>query len=171
MESFMKTWVRRFGGILSAITLISGTAACDDDDILLTILPHDGTASSSEPAELTVTAVNRGDSRVVWGKGSSSCQLSAVVRVGRRDLEAVTPRVCTDDLAEQGLDPGESRAETLEWGGAVVLDGRVEVLLSGLYEVRGAAGSEAVSDPVEIRVVSEGDLSMESGTWKVESGE
>lgn len=151
----METRLRRFGSIMCALVAILATSACDDDDIVLTILSQGGTASASSSVELTVTAVNRGDTRVVWGKGSSSCQLSAVVRLGLRDVEAAIPRGCTDDLAEQGLDPGESRTETFEWQGSVDLGPRFEPLPPGLYQVRGAAGSEWVSDAVEIRVVSE----------------
>jgi hypothetical protein len=67
-------------------------------------------------------------------------------------LRAIADRVCTSDMAEQGLDPGESRTEVLSWPGWVLEDGELVLLPSGACSVRGAAGSEAFSRAGQVTV-------------------
>ncbi len=103
-------------------------------------------------AEFEVTATNRTDQRVVWGMGSSSCQLGLAVLVSGqvRDIDF---RACTDDLVEQGLNPGEARVESFLWGGQVSLDGTLSMLSPGLYRVFGIAGDEGQSAGLRVRIL------------------
>ncbi len=106
-------------------------------------------ASASDPVTVRVTAENLGDSRSVWGHGSGSCQLALLVRVGATDLEAGSPRLCTMDYVEHGLDPGESRREVFVWSGEALRNRSVIQLDPGIYELFGAAG-EHRSEPIQI---------------------
>ena len=75
------------------------------------------------------------------------------MRVDGGDRRGLTLGVCTDDLVEQGLGPGETRTERLEWRGTVVGEDKAVVQLPpGEYEVRGAAGETFLSARVQITV-------------------
>jgi hypothetical protein len=133
----------------------AGCALFNDDPSLLLVAITDRAATApADPMTLTITAINTGAGRVVWGRGSSSCQLGAVV--------AVTPyvwrsagdlRVCTDDLVEQGLDPGAARTEQILWDGQVWRDGANAYLPAGNYELRAATGERGRSRPVRVTVL------------------
>lgn len=146
--------MRKMGKVAVALAGVLLGASCglfdDDGEIDIQIAAEALVVTPSEPALLRVTAVNRGDSRVVWGRGSSSCQFGLLARVEDRFLRAQEDRACTSDLAAQGLEPGESRTEELPWSGYVVRDGTATVLPPGRYEIRGFAGSAAWSAPVRI---------------------
>ncbi|NIM52847.1 MAG: hypothetical protein GTN62_15345 [Gemmatimonadales bacterium] len=103
------------------------------------------------PVIVTVTATNLGDS-VVWGQGSSSCQLGAIVQVGSEE-HRIDLRICTADLAPQGLGPNESRTEEWIWTGEVLVGNSVVTLTAGEYQVQALAGEVKRSDPRTIRVL------------------
>jgi hypothetical protein len=89
---------------------------------------------------------------VVWGRGSSSCQLGATVQVGLQE-HSIDFRACTLDLVPQGLGSGESRTEEWMWGGEVLVTNRVDRLPPGAYDVRAVAGDLYRSTPRTIRVM------------------
>jgi hypothetical protein len=129
--------------------------ACEDPlSVTVFTLDVDGSVviSPTEQEEFHVTAVNRSDERVVWGSGSSSCQLGLVVVDATGQRHNIDFRVCTEDLVEQGLDPGESRVETFLWGGTIVVDQEMQTLPSGQYRVIGVAG-ERESAPLVVTVL------------------
>lgn len=99
--------------------------------------------SPDDPGWFRVTAENRGHQRVVWGRGSSSCQLGLVVQLGFAFVRTNELRACTVDLAEQGLDPGATRSEVILWGGEVLTGSGPRVLEPGRYRIRGIAGGGA----------------------------
>lgn len=108
--------------------------------------------SPMEQAAFRVTALNRGEERVVWGMGSSSCQLGLTVQDQDGKRHDIDFRDCTADLVEQGLDPGASRTETFLWGGWIRVDGQIQTLPSGEYRVRGVAGNREESAPILVTV-------------------
>lgn len=139
--------------LLFAFTL----AGCDEGKLEVRAFTDILTATPESPVAIEVTATNVGTERVVWGRGSSSCQLSLVVVVSGAFREAIAERGCTDDLAQQGLDPGESRSEVLPWAGRVREDGEIVLLPPGTYSLRGAAGTVAYSPAGSVTVmVSDG---------------
>jgi hypothetical protein len=126
----------------------------ENDDLMITISASDSVTSSSDPVDITVMAENIGEARVVWGHGSSSCQLEAFVAIEDGNFYlAVSSRICTDDVIEQGLDPGESRSESWSWDGQIIEDGGIKALPPGEYEVHGAAGEWLSSTFVKIEVL------------------
>lgn len=102
------------------------------------------------PSPLAVT--NTGHERVTWGRGSSSCQLSMYVVVeGVR--HSISHGICTANLGEQGLDPGETLTEVFEWGGEVHdIEGEPFLLPDGRYPLIGMAGGRAESRPLWVMV-------------------
>lgn len=140
------------------LTVMGCAAFALDGDLVVSSRVADDGATPGDPALIEVTAQNTGDSRIQWGNGSSSCQLSLVVRVDGEDWRAIDRRGCTLDYAPQALGAGESRTETIPWGGEVLRKGSqgpVMRLEPGVYEVRGAAGDVASSAPVAVRVEAE----------------
>lgn len=138
--------------IFSAFASI--TVACADPldvDIVAVDIVGDVVIRPGQEAVLEVTATNRSSQRVVWGMGSSSCQLGLVVLVDRQ-TRSIDFRVCTDDLVEQGLDGGERRAEAFRWGGQVVSDGETTMLPPGRYRVFGVAGDRGSSAPLRVTI-------------------
>ena len=136
--------LRRCCLVACAAALSSGCGlfSSDQPDLRIEIQASEDTLTRpTEYPGLAVTVENLGDTRAVWGPGSSSCQLGAVVRIGRAELQAPGSRACTDDLVEQGIDPGETRTETWRWDGWIVdEDGVRTELPPGRYQVAGAAG-------------------------------
>ena len=138
--------------IAGGCSLLEGQG--DDCGLLFVAITAAGdSVSYTELVSLTVTAENRGRSRIVWGFGSSSCQLGAVVRVGALDRIAPGVRVCTEDLSEQGLDAGASRTETWFWDGRVLGENGLELLPPGQYEVYAVAGDCRSEAGVRIQMV------------------
>lgn len=107
--------------------------------------------SGSRPIQVTVTAVNESRERVVWGQGSSSCQLELWVEMEGAEYRGDAGRICTADYGDQGLEPGGVRREVFEWAGEVLRGGAVERLEPGVYRLRGGAG-EFRSEPLEVEV-------------------
>ncbi len=140
--------------LIGALLLVLGCSLFEDEENFeVQISASASVVSPSEPVTFTVTAENRGSSRVVWGKGSSTCQLTTVVQIEGREHTALdVTKWCTADLVEAGLDPGESRTEVFHWSGHVAWPDTFGVLPPGDYEVRGAAGKKARSAPVAIEV-------------------
>ena len=90
---------------------------------------------------IAVTVENLGDARATWGPGSSSCQLRAAVVVAGIEFRTPEIRGCTADLAEQGVDPGETRIEAWVWDGTIFdKEGNRVQLPPGSYKLAGAAG-------------------------------
>ncbi len=108
--------------------------------------------SPSDPGTFVVSAENKGNSRITWGMGSSSCQLS-LFAVADDIRHRIDSRVCTADFVEQGLNPGERRSETFQWDGHIPdIEGQPFLLPEGRYHVIGAAGSEGESEPLVVTV-------------------
>jgi hypothetical protein len=121
-------------------------------------LAADGAAVAPDATiTMTVTATNTSSAEVVWGQGSSTCQLGAEVLVGGtwRPMRAI--RGCSRDAAPHRLGPGEARTETWPWRGEVIVGGSVEPLPPGRYAVRGRAGAVAASPAVTMAVAAPGD--------------
>ena len=126
----------------------------DDDDLRVTISTDEIVLSPGEELWISVTAENHGNTRISWGEGSTTCQLHLVVRFHSVDHVApVIGRLCTSDMREMALDPGETETDVLPWTGYIYRDSLL-LLPPGKYEIRGAAGDVAKSEPVEIEVVS-----------------
>jgi len=136
------------------LSLQTGCSFGDDNALDLTASASSAVLTLGEEVRITVTAVNRGSTRVSWGWGSSTCQLHFVVRLGARDYPAATNRICTADWVEAALNPGESRTEHVDWTGWVVRDS-AELLPAGTYDIRGAAGKLWKSPPVALEVVTQ----------------
>jgi hypothetical protein len=136
--------------------------ACGDPlGVSVVTLDVDGSiiVSPDEPEEFHVMAVNHGDERVVWGTGSSSCQLGLVVLDADGERHSIDFRMCTADLVEHGLDPGESRTETFLWDGRILVDQEpwsslppLQALPAGQYRVFGVAGDREQSAPLQVTV-------------------
>jgi hypothetical protein len=139
---------RAIAGVVLAF-LASGLVGCiaifDTDDLLLSLDVSNTTVRPDAPSTLTVTAKNTGDERIVWGQGSSSCQFGAFVAVGT-DVFPIDIRACTDDLAPQGLDAGETRTETWTWNGEIVVEGNLDTLPTGDHRIWATAGAAARSN-------------------------
>ena len=138
---------------VGVLAVMSGCADALSVDVVAVGVSGGAIVSPSDPGVFNVTAENRGDDRVVWGMGSSSCQLGLIVQDVDGEWRSIDFRGCTDDLVEQGLDPGESRTESFEWGGTIVVNGQDQTLPSGQYRVRGVAGSEE-SESLVVTVVN-----------------
>lgn len=146
-----------FGGIVTTtlMTVGCGKPTFGDAFVRVTVTVENAVARPNDPAALLVTARNIHDEPIIWGMGSSSCQLSLEVRVDGGHRRGLTLGGCTTDYVEQGLDPGETRTERLVWGGGVVgQDETVAQLPAGEYEVRGAAGEAFRSAGVRITVTA-----------------
>jgi hypothetical protein len=85
--------------------------------------------------------------------GSSSCQLGLVVLLDRVQ-HSIDFRACTEDLVEQGLDPGAQRFETFVWDGQIFSNGQRAPLPAGRYRVFGVAGDQGASASLEVTIVT-----------------
>ncbi len=146
---------RRMGMIMGG-ALVLAVGGCGDlfgsNDFALTISSSEDEVAADAPVTLTITAMNLGDP-VVWGQGSSSCQLDAVIHVGLDEFRIGT-RGCTDDLVPQGLGRGESRTEQWDWNGTVFDGATLDTLPPGEYVIRAVAGALERSEPRTIRVTA-----------------
>jgi hypothetical protein len=111
------------------------------------------TLTVGSPVEFVVTATNNRAERVVWGIGSSSCQLSLFVEGDELELHNIAFRACTVDLAEQGLDPGQTRTEVIAWDGHISVSGLMAALPAGVYQVTAMAGDEFESPQLTVTIV------------------
>jgi hypothetical protein len=146
--------VCRLGGRRAAIASVLVLACGNPLGVSVVNVDVGGTVvvSPMEQAGFLVTAVNNGDDRVIWGSGSSSCQLGLVVLDSDGRRHDIDFRDCTSDLVEHGLDPGESRTETFIWGGTILVDQEFLTLSSGQYRLIGLAGDRE-SDPLPVTVL------------------
>ena len=135
--------------LLPACSAVLGTRG-----LTVAITAADGPLTPARPLVITVTAVNQGEERVVWGQGSSSCQLTAEV-LDAGVYYPIGDRVCTADYGPQGLDPGASRTETWEWDGTYRRDDGAVTLQSGAYQIRGRAG-DATSLSITVTIAAAG---------------
>ena len=155
----MQRMMRRSCLFVVTAVLLSGCSLIDDDDcrdsvrLVVTISASGDVTSSSDPVVLTVRAENRSPNRIVFGYGSSSCQLHSFVRTSKTDYFIPDSRICTDDMSELSLDPGESRTEIWSWEGQVRKDRNIKVLPPGVYRVCGAAGTYVSGNSVRIEVL------------------
>lgn len=155
----MKLVLSRCCPVLCAAVLLCGCSLFHDEDckdlagLRVTISASGHRTSRLDPVLITVTAENTGDSRVVWGYGSSTCQLGAVVRIGGTDYHSHEIRGCSRDVVELWLDPGQSRTENWGWRGGILTHKGGEVLPPGRYRLYGAAGSWLSSDGIVIEVL------------------
>ena len=128
---------------------LSAIAACADfgpvGPLRVTITVDVPEVSPSAPARMSVTSTNTTSSRIVWGHGSSSCQLDAAAQLNGTWVLIVPLRACTNDAVEHGLEPGEVRTELLYWDGRVLRGEQSEQLPPGRYRVRGQAGDMGAS--------------------------
>ena len=146
--------------VASLLLAVAGLASmsCDDlfggSDLDLTLSVSDTLVGADRPLTITLTATSTGEA-VAWGQGSSSCQLTAVVRVDGKD-HSVDLRGCTDDLVLQGLVAGASRVEQWSWSGQYLTDTGFEPLPAGRYELYALAGDLERSEGVGVRVEGRG---------------
>lgn len=144
-------------GLLALAVAMGCTSVVAPNPLQVTTSADPAVTSPAEPAVVRVTVTNLGDERVTWGRGSSTCQLHLLVRVGGVDLPASYTRICSLDLDELSLKPGASRTEGIRWAGHVQGKNSGDpprLLMPGLYKVRGAAGRTA-GEPVLVRVLAE----------------
>ena len=121
-------------------------SACDDGstesssplNVFIAVDPDVSTVGNA--ITVTVIAENPTDSAIEFGTGSSSCQLTAVVRFNNQDYSIASNRVCLTDYVVHSLDPGEQISENWIWYGEIYVDGAPQPLPVGTYEIRGAAG-------------------------------
>jgi hypothetical protein len=104
---------------------------------------------------VTLDATNLSDSVIVWGEGSSTCQLRAYVRTVVQLLRTSEDRGCTRDIVTWALYPRQTRREAFRWDGRVIRDGSIGSLPSGRYRVFAAAGALALSYGIRVRVHSD----------------
>ena len=139
----------------AALSVAIGLTACGNPlevGLLPMVVEGDRTVSPNNPGEFEVAIQNNGNERIIWGMGSSSCQLSLFV-IADDIRHLVDDRACTEDLVEQGLDPGDRRTETFQWDGHIPdIEGQPFLLPDGEYELVGTAGTEAESEPFSVRV-------------------
>jgi hypothetical protein len=128
----------------------SGCALTAPESLHVVAVAENAVATPERPAVIAVTVTNEGNRRVTYGSGSSTCQLHLLVRVDGLHRFAATERICTADHRTHTLEPGASRMETLEWDGRAWIGNEAVQLEPGDYEVRGAAGHKAMSEPLVI---------------------
>ncbi|NNE71574.1 MAG: hypothetical protein HKN29_14590 [Rhodothermales bacterium] len=124
----------------------------DEGTLLVSVSATQSIASPSIPSIVTVTARNDTSDRVVWGQGSSGCQLSLSVLTSAGERHPADIRACTQDFVDQALAPGAARTETFEFTGEVVIDGLVVLLPAGDYRLVGNAGDKGESEAIGIVV-------------------
>jgi hypothetical protein len=143
---------------LAAVVLLAagGLAAMGCDDLFggsgldLSVAVSDTLVGPDRPVTVTLTATSSGDA-VAWGQGSSSCQLTAVVRVAGRD-HSIDLRGCTDDLVLQGVTAGGTRVEQWTWSGEYLAESGFEPLPAGRYHLYALAGDLERSDGQVVRM-------------------
>lgn len=149
-------WMNR--GFATALVVSIIHTGCGSNplelDVIALAVTGPITVSVTSPLEFEITATNVSSERVVWGLGSSSCQFGLYVEGDEIERQNIAFRACTEDLAEQGLNPGQSRTEVIEWDGQISVSGLMSPLPAGLYQVIATAGSEYESEPLVITIVN-----------------
>lgn len=134
--------------------LLLAAAGCGDlfggSDLELTVEVSDTLVGPDRTSSITLSATNSGDA-VAWGQGSSSCQLTAVVRVDGDDYP-IDVRPCTDDLVLQGVGHGMTLTEAFSWNAEYVVGGKLDTLDAGRYQLYALAGAKARSRAQAVRV-------------------
>jgi hypothetical protein len=136
-------------GTVLSVTM-SACALTAPESLHVVAVAENAVATPEQPAVIEVAVTNEGNRRVTYGLGSSTCRLHLLVRVEGSDRFVATDRVCTADHRTYTLEPGASRMETLEWDGRAWIGDEAVQLEPGEYEVRGAAGHKAMSEPLII---------------------
>jgi len=146
---------RRASLFLTAVVLVA--AGCGDllggSNVELTLTVSDTLVGPDRSITITLSATSTGDA-VAWGQGSSSCQLTAVVRVDGAD-HSIDRRPCTDDLVLQGVVAGGTLTEQWTWSGEYVADGVLDTLPAGRYRLYALAGDSERSGGAVVRVERE----------------
>ncbi len=153
IDDVFRRLLKQLSPVLAGVAILVSNGCSDlfgGGGLEIALSVSDTVTSPDAPVVVTATAMNAGDS-VIWGQGSSSCQLRAVVLLDS-DERRIDYRACTDDLAPQGLGPDESRTEEWMWGGEVFGDGSVDTLPPGEYEIQAVAGELKRSPPVTVQV-------------------
>lgn len=146
---------------LSTLLFLAGVGAaavgCGDlfgsSELELTLAVSDTLVGPDRPITVTISATSTGDP-VAWGQGSSSCQLTAVVRVDGED-HSIDVRGCTDDLVLQGVVAGGTLTEQWTWSGEYVVDGVLDTLPVGRHRLYALAGDVERSSGTSVRVQGE----------------
>lgn len=150
----VRKWIYRRVVALGPLASVLIAAGCGDilggSDLVLSVTVSDTLVGPDRPTRVTLTAVNDGDA-VAWGQGSSSCQLTAVVRVDGKDY-AISTRPCTGNLVLQGAAGGETLTEQFEWQGAYLVGDAVAQLPAGPYHLYALAGDLERSGSQPVRV-------------------
>lgn len=141
--------------VFAVLAIVLLTSACsldpiDEGTILVSVTASPSIASPSAPSVVTVTARNQTSERVVWGQGSSGCQLSLGVVTSDGERLSADLRACTADLVDQALAPGAMRTEAFEFNGDAIRDGQVITLPAGDYRLVGNAGDKGESETIGI---------------------
>ena len=131
----------------------SDNAASPASRLTVVIRPLETLLTPGGEVNVTVTIWNGGEQEVIWGSGSSHCRLTLLVLLDGEYLPAGPPRMCTMDLVQHRLAPGEDYTETFRWDGTVLRDGEPQELSPGEYELYGLGG-ETRSDRVFMRVAA-----------------
>ncbi len=141
--------------LLSAIGLImiGCSKSNQDEDYIITISSSEIVTSIQEPVTISVTIENLSENEISWGSGSSSCQLTAFVRINNKDY-SIDIKFCTADYSPWILDPNETRTESWNWIGEYFHDSVFDTLDSGTYTIYGAAGDWISESPIEVEVTN-----------------
>jgi hypothetical protein len=151
--NFSRGWPLSFIAVLFVGVIGCDVEPLDGGSVIVTLTSADLLISEGHPGSYEVIARNQTDGRVEWGQGSSSCQLSLLAITPGGDQLPVGDRACTEDLVSQGLNPGQSRTEVIQWGGRAVLNGVSTQLAAGAYRLLGKAGEKGESGLLSIEVV------------------
>lgn len=145
---------RHLAALMQLAVVGLAAAGCDDlfggSGLDLTLAVSDTLVGPARAVTVTLTATSTGDA-VAWGQGSSSCQLTAVVRVDGTD-HSIDLRGCTDDLVLQGVTAGGTRVEQWTWSGEYLAESGFEPLPAGRYHLYALAGDLERSDGQVVRM-------------------
>ncbi len=145
---------RHLAALMQLAVVGLAAAGCDDlfggSGLDLTLAVSDTLVGPARAVTVTLTATSTGDA-VAWGQGSSSCQLTAVVRVDGTD-HSIDLRGCTDDLVLQGVTAGGTRVEQWTWSGEYLAESGFEPLPAGRYHLYALAGDLERSDGQVVRI-------------------
>ena len=143
--------------LICAVSVAAGCGSntCEPNrlpDLVVTLEASSLTVSPQNPVNLTVRIKNNSDEQLIWGSGSSTCRLWAVVLVEGHELLTVPMPFCTCDFVNYHIEPGETDTQVDVWNGQVWDQGIID-LPAGEYGVVGVAG-KLRSEPISIRVLS-----------------